>query len=332
MKSFTWTRCLIIVCAVVFVFQMQVFAADTDALVVTDTGNVGIGIAEPQHRLEVDGTIKAGELTIGPWPRNADYVFFGSDELDQYQDGNYALLQSANDGRTYLNSPLDIRFRINNQEQMVLTNGRLGINGRLVIEGQIMANNSDIYFTKTDHTSTGIGSETGMAAIQNAANYNALMILGRAGTSKGRYVRLWDYLQINGSMDITGKVGIGTTNPADKLDVAGYVRSNGVRLTSDVRWKDNINPVENSLERITQLRGVTYEWTDNSKGEGRQIGVIAQEVEETFPEVVHTDNQGYKSVEYSKLVAPLIEAVKDLKLENDLLKERIARLEEILAK
>jgi hypothetical protein len=124
-----------------------------------------------------------------------------------------------------------------------------------------------------------------------------------------------------------GNVGIGITSPQDKLDVNGYVRSNGNRLTSDARWKGNINSIENSLERITQLRGVTYEWTDKSKGEGEQLGVIAQEVEELFPQVVHTDNQGYKSVEYSKLVAPLIEAVKSLSAENDALKERIARLE-----
>ena len=54
-----------------------------------------------------------------------------------------------------------------------------------------------------------------------------------------------------------------------------------------------------------------------SRGTDRQIGVIAQEVEDIFPQVVHTDSQGYKSVEYSKLVAPLIEAVKTLKAEND---------------
>ncbi|NEP36165.1 hypothetical protein, partial [Moorena sp. SIO3B2] len=98
-----------------------------------------------------------------------------------------------------------------------------GIKGKLDVGGDIRAGNSDIYFTNTNHNHTGIGNQSGWAAIENAANFGALMILGRAGTSKGRYVRLWDYLQVNGGMDITGNVGIGTSNPSQKLEVAGTV-------------------------------------------------------------------------------------------------------------
>jgi FtsZ-binding cell division protein ZapB len=123
-----------------------------------------------------------------------------------------------------------------------------------------------------------------------------------------------------------GNVGIGTTSPQDKLDVNGYVRANGSRLTSDIRWKENIEPLNDALDLVSQLRGVSYDWIDPSRGEGRQIGVIAQEVEQVFPEVVHTDSQGYKSVEYAKLVAPLIEAVKTLKAENDEMDTRIDSL------
>jgi hypothetical protein len=117
-----------------------------------------------------------------------------------------------------------------------------------------------------------------------------------------------------------GNVGIGTINPQCKLDVAGSVCSYGNQLNSDARWKENIEPIDNALNLVTQLRGVSYEWIDASRGEGRQLGVIAQEVEQVFPEVVHTNSQGYKSVEYSKLVAPIIESVKILKAENESLK------------
>ncbi len=67
---------------------------------------------------------------------------------------------------------------------------------------------------------------------------------------------------------------------------------------------------------------MSYEWIDSAKGMGDQIGLIAQEVEDIFPEAVSTDNQGYKSVAYAKLVSPLIEAVKTLKAENEQLKQR----------
>jgi hypothetical protein len=84
---------------------------------------------------------------------------------------------------------------------------------KLEVAGDIYASNSDIYFTKTDHVHSGKGNPAGYAAIENAKDYDALMILGRAGTSKGRYVRVWDYLQVNGGLDVTGNVGIGTTTP-----------------------------------------------------------------------------------------------------------------------
>ncbi len=132
---------------------------------------------------------------------------------------------------------LDIRS--NNSSKMSLTTeghltigGKVGIGttnpqGKLDVQGDIRAGNSDLYFTKTDHNHTGIGNANGYAAIENAANYGALMILGRAGTSKGRYVKLWDYLQVNGGMDITGNVGIGTTSPEAKLHVKGNTAIEG---------------------------------------------------------------------------------------------------------
>ncbi|MDY6903143.1 MAG: tail fiber domain-containing protein [Thermodesulfobacteriota bacterium] len=102
--------------------------------------------------------------------------------------------------------------------------------------------------------------------------------------------------------------------------------------SSDIRLKTNITTCDNALDKVSQLRGVTFNWKDEDKDPGTQLGVIAQEVEKVFPEVVETDSQdGYKSVAYSKLVAPLIEAVKELKAENDDLKKEIAQIKEKLA-
>ena len=85
---------------------------------------------------------------------------------------------------------------------------------------------------------------------------------------------------------------------------------------SDERYKKNIQQLEQSLDKVTHLTGVSYEWKTEEYGdrgfkEGRQIGLIAQEVEKVFPELVQTDSDGYKGVAYDKLVPVLIEAVKE---------------------
>ena len=91
-------------------------------------GNVGIGTTAPGEKLEVNGRIKSGSLTIGDWLPSTRYSFFGTNGMDQTQSGNYALLQDSLGGRTFLNSPADIRFRIENADKMILRNdGRVGI-------------------------------------------------------------------------------------------------------------------------------------------------------------------------------------------------------------
>jgi len=127
-----------------------------------------------------------------------------------------------------------------------------------------------------------------------------------------------------------GYVGVATTTPAYPLDVKGKIRGSNV-AASDARWKTDIAPLDDALTKVTQLRGVTYRWKDAAQGAGTQIGVIAQEVEPVFPELVSTDSEGYKSVAYEQMVAPLIEAVKTLKAENDDLKRRVEALEAQIA-
>jgi hypothetical protein len=72
---------------------------------------------------------------------------------------------------------------------------------------------------------------------------------------------------------------------------------------------------QDATEKIQQLRGVTWEWREDAPEEAKAqpgLGVIAQDVEKVFPELVSTDEHGRKQVEYSGLIAPLIEAVKEL--------------------
>ncbi len=87
--------------------------------------------------------------------------------------------------------------------------------------------------------------------------------------------------------------------------------------TSDIRLKKDIAPLQDSLDKISQLRGVTYHWKDPSRGKDLEMGLIAQEVEKIFPELVGTDGEGWKTMQYERLVSPLVEAVKELKADND---------------
>lgn len=114
------------------------------------------------------------------------------------------------------------------------------------------------------------------------------------------------------------------------------VYANGVLLSSDERYKQQVEPIGNALFLVEQLNGVYFNWkTEDFEHRGfdnsRQIGFIAQEVEAILPELVATDEDGYKSVDYSKVTAVLIQAVKEQQAEIEQLKaenEKYAALDE----
>jgi hypothetical protein len=117
-----------------------------------------------------------------------------------------------------------------------------------------------------------------------------------------------------------GNVGIGTTSAAYVLDVSGTIRATGdVIAYSDARVKDNIQTVEDALNKIKSLRGVTYIRKD-SDDKSTKVGVIAQEVMKILPEVVQQDNNGNYSVAYGNMVGVLIEAIKEQQQQIDELK------------
>ena len=110
------------------------------------------------------------------------------------------------------------------------------------------------------------------------------------------------------------------------VNVAGDVVA---YASSDIRFKNNITPITNALDKLSKIGGYTFEWNEISHKETgkKDIGVVAQEVEEILPEIVQTRSNGYKAVDYQKLTALLIESVKEQQVIINDLKTRIETLE-----
>jgi hypothetical protein len=123
--------------------------------------------------------------------------------------------------------------------------------------------------------------------------------------------------------DASGNLGLGNTNPTEKLDVTGNAKFSGTVVAnySDKRLKTKIGNIENALNKICLIETFYYEPNDIAQSLGykleREIGVSAQSVDLVFPEAVAPapiDAQ-YLTVRYERLVAPIIEAIKELRAE-----------------
>jgi len=141
---------------------------------------------------------------------------------------------------------------------------------------------------------------------------------------------------IDGDVDIFGNVDInGTITVSDGADITGNTSIDGdltvdgtitatgdITAFSDKRFKTNIKNINDSLDKVSSLQGVTFNTIFDDK---KHCGLIAQDVEKIIPEVVLENSDGYKSIAYSNLVSYLIESIKELKTEIKLLKNGITK-------
>ena len=195
----------------------------------------------------------------------------------------------------------------------------------------INASYSNLFGFNVGNSTNSIGSNNIIIGTNITLPYNTTNSINLGGVLFGT----GSYSAITGSPSTSGqtngRIGINIVSPTESLDVSGnarfrtigssassgalYYTSTGVLTTntSDSRLKHNIQTLTNALDKVKQLRGVTYDWIDED-GPTR-IGFIAQEVESVVPELTFVNNnspENYMGVHYENTVALLVEAIKEL--------------------
>ena len=236
----------------------------------------------------------------------------------------------------------------------VSLSGGVHANGSLGTAGQVLHSNGTVAYWDTDDQGvTSIASGNGLTGgtITTTGTISVLANNGITANATGLYVTAGTGVTVNATgvhigQQVTttsnvqfGSLGIGTAPSG----VTGEIRvtNNITAYYSDLRLKTNIETIPDALNKVAQIRGVTFINNSEAAKYGytkthTQVGVIAQEVAQVLPEIVvpapfdigqHSDGteyslsgENYKTVQYDKLVPLLIEAIKELKQELDLLK------------
>jgi len=316
--------------------------------------NTGISYNPSTDILELTTGYQSGDGTAPAPP----YSFISDTNTGMYRSASDELSFATGGGRRfYLNSSGFAFFPITNASSPVFNIGSanqfqfFATGTSSAIEMYNGSSNMDHYtqiaqFDGLFAMTSNIGNETSganlyllNAALTGTTNFGGDpglpdVVLYQSGRtdlptigSSGLYVRF--------NLSVDGQVRVGTVSGSG---VAVY-RNAGTGIlsvtSSDERLKQNITPIQNSLDIITNLRGVYFNWKDNedfnSGDETRQIGMIAQEVEEFLPEAVTLNgNKDYKTIRYSEMIGLLIEGIKEqntliqnLQSEIELIKQKL---------
>ncbi len=179
------------------------------------------------------------------------------------------------------------------------------------------------------------------------ANIQSHLILSSTATSGSLGGVTWASNSLSGEQR-TGFIG-SVFETASQTKLSFYIRSSAGAINerfyiqgtgnawlagtltqaSDARLKTNIHQITNPLEKLKQLNGYTYNWINPQEDTETQLGVLAQEVQQVYPDLVKTNTNGNLSVNYSGLIPVLIEAVKDQQKQID---EQRKMIEQLLKK
>jgi len=269
------------------------FTSSSGYGLIVDQGNMGIGTTTPSHRLETrDSTPSSDNPAIYGEHAVTDYYGVGVHGVGLYKgvEGSVSATGSSTYYGVYASA---------------LTNSGSGTTYGVYSSASGGTNNYGVYGLG-DH---GVLGKSSAALGAGVRGENSSTGAGVYGWSSGGYAGLF-----NGD-----------------VNVIGNITANNFPIPSDVRLKTNIESLHSSLSKVLQLNGVSFDWKKeeyperNFSGQ-KQIGLIAQDVEKVMPELVQEDSNGYKSVSYMQMVAVLVEAVKELNTQNELLQEEINNL------
>jgi len=196
-----------------------------------------------------------------------------------------------------------------------------------------------------DQIVSGALEATGVLTLPGIANVSASIEAATSGSGISSLVvdaspQLGGNLDLN-SRNITGSGGInisgnivttgsahfsGSVTASGNMFIDGLISASGDIIafaSSDERLKDNVTPIGSAIDKINQIGGYEFDWNSDSEHSGHDVGVIAQEIEKVLPEVVAQRKNGYLAVRYEKIVALLIQAVKEQQLQIEELKSKL---------
>ena len=254
----------------------------------------------------------------------------------QQTSGTITLAAGSNSTVSQSGSTITIASSDTNTVTNVGANNSNFTNGNINIVGSnattVSKSGNTITISSTDNN-TDTDTITNIGANGGSYSNGNISITGSGATSvskSGNTVTISStnttYSNLNQFTNGPGYTTYSSNQATDTTSTVqfGLVRSTGdvvAFYSSDERLKDNIAPIENSLDKVGQLKGYEFDWNDKQDVyEGHDVGVIAQEVEKVVPELVQTRDDGYKAVKYEKIVPLLINAINELKAEIEELK------------
>ena len=286
--------------------------------------STAIGTNTPTTRMTVAANGNIGIGTTTPWAtveaaRDGDVAVFGATSFGECCAGFVARLArgtAAAPAAVQLGDPLAL-FQ---GDGYGATDFSSEAGGMVILAAENWTDTAQ--GTAVAFTTTPVGST-------EEAGRMAIMPDGNVGI--GTFT---DFPTITDKLQVFGDIRVGTTGTNGCIKDFGGAPIAGT-CSSDRRFKKDITPFSRVLDRVTALQPVHYSWRasefpDRHFGDRPAYGLIAQDVEQLLPELVVTNDDGFKAVDYSALPLLTIQAVKDLKSENDALKQRVSDLERLV--